>query len=205
LQLLSEQLGRYLYPVHRLDKATSGVLMFALSSEVARSIQLMFNEQRIHKKYQAVVRGHIGEGTVDHALSDKRDQRRSGASVSHREWPGKSAISRYRCIRQTEIPLSSGPYPVSWYSLVELMPLSGRRHQLRRHMKHISHPIVGDTTYGQGRQNRLFREHFNCHRLLLCATELALPHPITNQDLCFETTVDPDFQRVLEDIGLHLD
>lgn len=202
LQSLSEQLNLYLYPVHRLDKATSGVLMFALSSSAARHIQQQFEQHAVLKTYLAIVRGYLeGSGEIDHALSDKRDQKRSGAPVGHREFPGKPATTRYQGKEITEIPLSCGRYSHSRYSLVELQPQSGRRHQLRRHMKHVSHPIIGDTTYGQGVHNRLFRDHFNCHRLLLCATTLQCRHPISNDPLKFSTRPDDDFIHIAQTLG----
>lgn len=202
LQSLSTQLGCHLYPVHRLDRATSGLLMFALSSEIARELQNAFQTQTIAKTYMAVVRGHLsGAGHIDHALSDKRDKRREGLDVSVREWPAKAAQTHYQGLLTTELPLPCGRYRSSRYSLVALFPKTGRRHQLRRHMKHCNHPILGDTTYGQGKHNRLFREHFQSHRLLLCAIQLELPHPVNGQSLCLNTQLDDDFVTVLTQLG----
>ena len=202
LQSLSEQLNCYLYPVHRLDKATSGVLMFALSSTIARQIQWQFEQHTIAKTYVAVVRGYVdGTGLIDHPLSDKRELRRSGAPVNYRESPVKPAVTRYRALLTAQIPLACGPYSQSRYSLVALQPQSGRRHQLRRHMKHISHPIIGDTTHGQGCHNRLFRDHFDSRRLLLCATSLTCQHPVTDNTLEFSTGLDADFMRVAIELG----
>ena len=202
LQLLGEQLGVHLYPVHRLDKATSGILLFALSSNTARLIQASFESHFIHKTYIAVVRGHCDEaGEIDHALSDKRDHRRSGNTVANREWLGKTAQTFYKRLLTTEVPIACGRYAQSRYSLVALFPTTGRRHQLRRHMKHINHPIIGDTTYGQGQHNRLFREHFNSHRLLLCASHLAFEHPVHGAPLNFTTTLDADFLQVTSALG----
>lgn len=197
LQLLAEQLGKHLYPVHRLDKATSGVLMFALSSEVARALQEQFQAHQIQKTYLAIVRGFLtGDGQIDHALSEKRDQRRSKGTLSPRLWPGKPASTRYQGLLTAEVPIACGRYPSSRYSLVALYPRSGRRHQLRRHLKHINHPIIGDTTYGQGPHNRLFREHFNSHRLLLCAVKLKFQHPKVSIPLEISTELDEDFHAV---------
>ena len=202
LQLLGAQLGVHLYPVHRLDKATSGVLMFALSANAARLIQAGFENKRINKTYIAIVRGHSeSHGEIDHPLSDKRDQRRAGASVAAREWPAKPARTTYQRLLTTEVPYACGRYDSSRYSLLALFPETGRRHQLRRHMKHISHPIIGDTTYGQGRHNRLFREHFNSHRLLLCAYRLSLSHPINNTPLDFFTELDANFMNTANALG----
>jgi len=197
LQHLGEQLGRYLYPVHRLDKATAGLLMFAFSSAVARKIQQSFSAQDVKKTYIALVRGHLGAGVVEHALSDKAEQRRAGNPVKNREWVGKPATTHYRSLLRAEVPIACGRYSSSRYSLVSLQPQTGRRHQLRRHMKHISHPIIGDTSYGQGTHNRLFRQHFNCHRLLLTAVHLELPHPVTDKPLLLHSDIDADYKRVL--------
>lgn len=202
LQLLSEQLGAHLYPVHRLDKATSGILLFALSSNTARLIQASFENHLINKTYIALVRGHCETaGDIDHALSNKRDQRREGVCVADREWPGKPSQTSYRRLLTTEVPIACGRYEKSRYSLVALFPKTGRRHQLRRHMKHIDHPIIGDTTYGQGQHNRLFRKHFNSHRLLLCASHLAFEHPVHNTPLDFSTKLDEDFMGVANALG----
>jgi len=202
LQLLSDQLGVHLYPVHRLDKATSGILLFGLSSNVARRIQACFENCSINKTYVALVRGYCEpEGEIDHALSNKRDQRREGKPVVGRDWPAKPSQTSYQRLLSTEVPIACGRYDRSRYSLVALFPKTGRRHQLRRHMKHINHPIIGDTTYGQGRHNRLFRQHFNSHRLLLCASNLKLKHPVRNTRLDLSTKLDVDFMSVLTALG----
>ena len=202
LQLLGEQLGVHLFPVHRLDKATSGMLLFALSSNTARLIQNSFENHRIFKTYIAIVRGHCETtGVINHALSEKRDQRRAGTLVAQREWPGKEAETSYQRLLTTEVPIACGRYQQSRYSLVALFPKTGRRHQLRRHMKHINHPIIGDTTYGQGQHNRLFRQHFDSHRLLLCAYRLVFEHPVHQTPLELSTEIDADFMSVTEALG----
>ncbi len=202
LQLLGEQLGLHLYPVHRLDKATSGLLVFALSAQAARGLQAQFETQAIQKTYLAIVRGYLtGVGEIDHALSEKRDQRRSKGTLSPREWPGKPAITSYEGLLTSEVPIACGRYSSSRYSLVALHPKNGRRHQLRRHLKHINHPIIGDTTYGQGTHNRLFRENFNCHRLLLSAMKLKFQHPLEGSPLEISTRLDDDFYSVMNELG----
>ncbi len=202
LQTLAEQLGQHLFPVHRLDRATSGLLMFALSADVARCLQNAFSKRAVRKTYIAIVRGHISDhGHIHHPLSDKRDKRREGVNVSGKHWPEKEATTTYQGLLSTEVPIACGRYPSSRYSLVALYPTTGRRHQLRRHMKHCNHPIVGDTTYGQGKHNRLFREHFDSHRLLLCATHLTLPHPMGSNVLNLSTQLDDDFLAVAMRLG----
>lgn len=202
LQLLREQLGVHLYPVHRLDKPTSGVLVFALSSAAAQALQAQFETHAIEKTYIAVVRGFLtGSGEIDYALSDKRHQRRAKGTLSPKEWPGKPAITHYQGLHTCEVPIACGRYASSRYSLVALNPMSGRQHQLRRHLKHFNHPIIGDTTYGQGPHNRLFREHFDCHRMLLCATRIKFEHPMDGSALNIVTKLDDDFEAVMGELG----
>jgi tRNA pseudouridine65 synthase len=196
LQLVRDQIGAPVYPVHRLDKATSGVLLFALSPDVAARCRVQFEAGRVAKRYVAIVRGHPPRsGRIEHAL-DREDHLGKAAGVR------QPAITDYRRLATTELPIAVDRYPTSRYGLVELEPRTGRRHQLRRHMKHIAHPIIGDTTHGHGAHNRVFRQRFDCHRLLLVALAIELAHPSTDARLCIETRADEDFQRVADAIGL---
>lgn len=191
LKHLKRQLKRYLYPVHRIDRATSGVLLFALSSEIAAKMAQLFLEHQVQKTYLAVVRGHMPEsGLIDHAL--KPDPTR----------PAKEAVTAYRCLAKTEIDAPVGRYATARYSLVEFTPQHGRRHQLRRHAAHLSHPIVGDTTYGDGRQNRFFRDRYGVHRLLLMATKLAFTHPETGVHVEIEADLSADVSELFLKLGL---
>jgi len=193
VQTVRNQIGRHVYPVHRLDKPTSGLLLFALSSETAGKTMRLFESGRVEKRYLAVVRGTVPEeGCVDHALKKVRDRffRQSGNGAS-------PAITDYRRLGTVEVPERVDRYPTSRYSLVALWPRTGRRHQLRRHMRHIAHPIIGDTKYGQRTHNQYFRDRFACHRLLLAAVEMRLPHPETGETLRLRAGVDGVFARVL--------
>ncbi|UCF38919.1 MAG: pseudouridylate synthase [Acidobacteriota bacterium] len=182
LQQLREQLGRHVFPVHRLDRATSGLLLFALNSETAALIAKEFTEGRIQKKYMAVVRGFTdAEGAIDHPIRDSGE-----AKV-------QEALTEYRTIDRTEVPIAVRPHPSARYSLIEVLPQTGRRHQIRRHLKHISHPIIGDVRYGDGRHNRLFREQFGINRLLLHATAQAFKHPISGKLLQLEAPLPEEF------------
>lgn len=194
LQMLRAQLGRRVYPVHRLDKGTSGVLLLALTPETCRSLSLMFQTQQIKKIYVAVVRGHPRArfGVIDHPLKNIKDEH----PVS--EASGQQAVTRYKTMATCELPVPVDRYPSSRYALLELRPVGGRRHQLRRHLKHISHPIIGDTTYGKGAHNRMFNDRFNVNRLLLAAVELRLPHPVTGENLRIASPLAEDFQTVLD-------
>jgi tRNA pseudouridine65 synthase len=114
------------------------------------------------------------------------------------------AVTLYQRLRTAELPLPAGRYPTARFSLVRLWPQTGRRHQLRRHLKHIAHPIVGDTTHGDGRQNRFAREHLGCERLLLCAQAIAFAHPVTGQQLAVTARVDAHFAAVASRLGWDL-
>lgn len=189
MQTLRNQLGRYVYPIHRLDRPTAGLLLFALESEAAARAVEAFTGREVEKRYLAVVRGHVKTGdSIDHPLREEPDR------------PLQSAVTIYRRLATVRLDIPVGRYPEARYSLAEICPQTGRMHQIRKHMKHIFHPVVGDTTYGEGRHNRLFREHFGCHRLLLAATGLRLPHPYDGGML--DIRAEPD--RELRDLFAHL-
>lgn len=170
MQRLRDQLGRHVFPVHRLDRPTSGVLLFALDSEAARRIGSQFEHHTIEKRYLAVVRGHtVAHATIDYALQEEP------------HLPLQQAITHYRRLATVELDIGVGRYPQARYSLLEVTPQTGRMHQIRKHMHHIFHPIVGDTTHGEGRHNRLFRDHFDSQRLLLFSTRLGFVHPYSGE------------------------
>ena len=201
LQILRDQIGQPVFPVHRLDKGTSGVLLFALNREVVRSLNSQFESGEVAKTYLAVVRGHPPEsGEIDHPLARMADEH-AGISASVHEQPAQPARTRYRRLATVELPYQVDRYPSSRYALLELAPETGRWHQLRRHLKHISHPIIGDATHGKGRHNRLFQELFGCQRLLLAATELRLTHPLSGQALSLRAEVAADFAELIERLG----
>jgi tRNA pseudouridine65 synthase len=176
MMLLRDQLGRWVYPLHRLDRPTSGVMLFALSPEVARQMGEQFSAQRVQKRYLAVVRGYTdADGLIDHPLQEKLDRITDARARSDK--PPQPASSAYITLGQVELPWPSPPFASSRYSLLEARPLTGRKHQLRRHFKHISHPIIGDTSYGKSAHNRLFRDYLGSTRLLLAAVALSFEHP----------------------------
>ena len=200
VQLLRDQLGRHVYPAHRLDRGTSGVLVFALDKDTARALGGQFERQEVIKTYLAVVRGHPPEaGRIDHALSRRRDDA---------EWVGERstdeaqpAVTDFRRLATCELPHQVDRYPTSRYALVELTPHTGRRHQLRRHLKHIAHPIIGDATFGKGRHNRLFQQLFGCHRMLLACVRMQLRHPVDGRPLDLRAPPDGEFAAVLAALG----
>ena len=196
LQMLRDQLGRHVHPVHRLDRATSGVLLFALDREVAGLLAAMLARGEVEKTYLAVVRGHPPEqGEIDHPLVREPDEYEDAGEVS------QQARTRFRRLATVELPHRVDRYPTSRYALLELQPLTGRRHQLRRHLAHLRHPIVGDVNHGVGKHNRLFRELFGCHRLLLCCVELQLAHPVTGAPLRVPAPPEESFASVLRQLG----
>lgn len=200
VQKLRDQIGQHVYPVHRLDRPTSGVLLFVLDKDSARHLMQQFIEQTTDKRYLAVVRGHLGQGHLDYPLKFQYDK--IADKKADKTKPPQDAITDYRCLAQTELPIAVGPYAASRYSLMELTPKTGRKHQLRRHMKHLRHPIVGDTSHGDGKHNTMFREHFDIHRLLLHAAYLSFIHPKTEQKVAVHAPITGDFLRVLSDINL---
>jgi len=200
LQILRRQLGQRVYPVHRLDKGTSGVLLFALDPGTSRAIQARFESRDVEKTYVAVVRGHPPDaGCIDHPLAPIIE---SKATDTDTETTPQPALTRFRRLATAEVPVRVDRYPTSRYALIELHPESGRRHQLRRHLKHISHPIIGDATYGNGRHNRMFADLFACKRMLLASTRLMLTHPVTGESLDLRAPLAEDFAAVLRQLNL---
>lgn len=197
MMLLRDQIGQWVYPVHRLDKPTSGVLLFALSPEIARLLTEGFTDRQVEKRYLAVVRGYTdAAGLIDHPLKEILDKMTD--RQARQDKPPQPATTVYTRLATLELPVRVDRYPTSRYSLIEARPLSGRKHQIRRHCKHLSHPIIGDTSYGKSRHNRLFAERFDCHRLLLAATRLVLPHPVSGETLTLEAALDPAFALVVD-------
>ncbi|MHC3994635.1 tRNA pseudouridine(65) synthase TruC [Thiomicrolovo sp. ZZH C-3] len=202
LQLVRDQIGQYVYPVHRLDKPTSGVLLFALDPDTARKVGEIFEAGSVRKEYLAVVRGYSDEeGRIDYPLKELLDKMTDAKARTDKE--AQEAVTDYERLATVELPIPVGRYQTARYSLVRLRPETGRKHQLRRHMKHLLHPIVGDTKYGRTEHNNLFREHFNCHRLLLASTKLELPHPVTGEPLCIAASVGEVFEAVMAQFGWH--
>jgi len=199
VQLLRDQLGRRVYPVHRLDKGTSGALAFALDRDAATSLAEQFADQRVRKTYLAIVRGWpAARGVIDHPLEAVQDRYAATADTGP-----KPCRTSYRTVATVELPVRVDRYPTSRYALVELEPETGRRHQLRRHLAHASHPIVGDSTYGKGRHNRLFVERFGVQRLLLACTALEFLHPAKGQALVVQTRPGEEFAALQRQLDWH--
>lgn len=198
VQLLRDQIGRRVSPVHRLDRGTSGVLLFAFDRDNARRLGQQFAANAVAKTYCAVVRGWPPEaGLIDHALSRTHDD--YGRALPDAE--AQPAQTGYRRLATVELPYAVEGYPTARYALVELRPLTGRRHQLRRHLKHIDHPIVGDATHGRGRHNRFFQQQFDCRRLLLACVEMRLRHPADGREITIGAPLGDQFAAVLAQLG----
>lgn len=198
VQIVRDQLGQHVYPLHRLDKGTSGILCFALNREVAREMGQQFETQSVDKTYLAIVRGHPADsGLIDHPLKTITDE------ITGQTGPEKlqEARTHFRRLATVELPHAVDRYPTSRYALVSLTPETGRRHQIRRHLKHIAHPIIGDATYGKGRHNRLFQILFDSQRLLLACTRMQLTHPLTGAALEITASPAADFQQVITALG----
>lgn len=197
MQTLRDQIGQHVFPLHRLDRPTSGVLVFALSSEIASRMMPMFANHEMKKTYHAIVRGWIEEGdTLDYPLKEELDKIADKFAKEDKE--PQEAVTEYKPLAKVEVEYSTGRFPTSRYCLVEMKPQTGRKHQLRRHMAHLRHPIVGDTSHGDGKHNRLFRENYQAHRLLLHATELEFTHPFTKETLCIKASFDVCWQHLIE-------
>lgn len=201
VQIVRDQLGCKVTPVHRLDKGTSGVLVFALNADGARELTAQFEAQQVEKTYLAVVRGHPdAQGVIDHPLTRIRDD--YAWRGERMEAEAQPAVTRFRRLATVELEAAVDKYPTSRYALVELEPLTGRRHQLRRHLKHIAHPIIGDSTYGKGRHNRFFQQAYGCHRMLLASVSLTLAHPVSGQSLTLRAPLADDFMNVLDALDI---
>ena len=200
LQIVRDQIGCRVYPLHRLDKPTSGVLLFALSSEVARFAGKLFQESEVIKTYLAIVRGFIPEeGVINHPLKEQLDKITD--KKARQDKPAQDAITYYKQLQKIELPVSVDRYPTSRYSLVQLQPKTGRKHQLRRHLKHISHPIIGDAKHGKGVHNRYFSENFHADRLLLSCTEMSLIHPVTKKRLNLVAPLDKVMTHLVDEFN----
>ncbi|MFQ1012814.1 tRNA pseudouridine(65) synthase TruC [Gilliamella apicola] len=196
MQTLRDQIGQHVFPVHRLDRPTSGVLLFALSSEIARLMSEQFATKQIEKTYHAIVRGYVeGEATIDYPLVEELDKIADKFSDSNK--PAQDAVTTYRGISKIEVPIKVGKFDTARYSFVELKPKTGRKHQLRRHMKHIFHPILGDSKHGDLHQNRAFAEFFSIKRLMLHASKLQITHPINHDPIIIEANLDQQWQDIL--------
>lgn len=174
--------GAYVYPIHRLDRGTSGALLFARTREAARALHTAFEAHRVDKEYLALVRGRAPEeGIIDYAIPKSEDG------------PRVAAVTRFVCVKTS---------PIDRCSLVLAKPETGRLHQIRRHLRHINHPLIGDVTYGSGTINRHYRAAYALHRLALHALRIGFEHPITARRVEVEAPVPEDLAAALDRLDL---
>lgn len=199
VQLLRDQIGRRVFPLHRLDKGTSGVLLFALDAESARDVGGQFQHDEVLKRYLAIVRGWPpAAGMIDHPLSRRFDDYGRRIAPAGEALP---AVTDYLRLATAELPIAVDRYPSARYALMRLVPKTGRQHQLRRHMKHIAHPVIGDATWGKGIHNRFFQQRFGCKRLLLACTGIELRHPLDGHMLSIAAPPEASFSDVIGALG----
>jgi tRNA pseudouridine65 synthase len=180
-----------LHAVHRLDRATSGVLLVARNASAAAEIGRQLMARTVDKAYLAVVRGWPAEqGEIDYPLS--------GSSL---RGEAKPALTRWRRLATIEVPIAQGRYAQQRYALLEVSPETGRYRQIRRHFHHVSHHLLGDTSHGRGDHNRLIRQHYGVHRLMLHAWRIEVRHPSTGEPLRLEAPLDAAWQRLLGAFG----
>jgi tRNA pseudouridine65 synthase len=195
LKKVRVQTGRWVFPVHRLDSPVSGIVLFAFGPEAARDMARQFRSHSVDKTYLAVTRGYVDpQGCIESPLTRNPYAPKAGQGQV-------AALTRYERLNTIELKVSVGRYATSRYSLVAVYPRSGRMHQIRRHFRHIRHPLIGDTTYGDGRHNRFFRETFGCRHILLAAVELRLQHPRDGTPLHLVAPLAKNIQDVLNQIG----
>ena len=187
IQMLRNQIDRYVYPCHRLDRKTSGVLLFAKDKEAQATVNALFQERKIDKEYIAIVRGWTDDQThIDYALTND-----NGVI--------QDAVTDLITLDRSEIDVALGKYSTLRYSLVLLKPLTGRMHQLRKHMAHLRHPIIGDRPHGCNKQNKLFRDRWKMMTMMLHSRELKLPDPF---GITMNASHSSEYARVLSILEL---
>jgi len=191
LHRLRDQFVTKVHLIHRLDRATSGCVLVAFDAEAASVLGKAFMGRDVGKDYLAVCRGWPeAEFTVDHDLD-------GGPGKPEK----KPAVTVFRCLGTAELPVASAEHPTSRYALLQCTPVTGRFRQIRRHLKHVSHHLIGDTSHGDGRHNRAFRM-LGVHRMLLHAWRLRFPHPESGEMLTFTAPLDAEFCKALAVLGV---
>jgi tRNA pseudouridine65 synthase len=190
LQILRDQIEQYVFPIHRLDRKTSGVLLFSLDKETAKLVQKEFLENRVSKKYLAIVRGFFPEKIeVDYPLTNDRNKKQEAITVFYNN-------------KHTEVEIPFGKHPTSRYSLIEAFPKTGRQHQIRKHLNHLRHPIIGDRPHGCNKQNKFFKEKWDMMTMLLHAQELKFKHPYEDQEVILQASLNEEFLRMQRELDL---
>lgn len=186
LQMLRDQVGKHVSPVHRLDRKTGGILLFAFDKESEKSMHQQFMKAEVEKKYLAILRGFTPDALdIDYPLA------KENGTI-------QDAFTSFITLQRAEVNVAFGKHPTSRYSLVEATPKTGRMHQLRKHFSHILHPIIGDRTHGCNKQNKFFKEQWDMITMLLHASELKFIHPITKQQIHLKANIQEEFKRVMD-------
>jgi tRNA pseudouridine65 synthase len=181
-----DMLGAHVYPVHRLDRGTSGALVFARTRDAAASLTASFESRQVDKRYLALVRGEpAASGSIDHAIPRSAETGAGAARVP--------AVTHYQLVARSTIDRCS---------LVLAIPETGRGHQVRRHLRHLGHPLVGDVNYGRGEINRRYRAEYGLHRLALHALDIAFDHPVTQARVAVTALMPDDLGLALERLAL---
>lgn len=195
VQTVRDQLNCFVYPIHRLDRPTSGVLLLAKNSESAAVYATMFAERRVQKTYLALVRGFAeSSGRIDSPLVS--DKGRGRPATDPHSVP-QEAETTYRTLEKFEATFPSGRHVTTRCSLVEASPKTGRYHQIRRHMAGISHPVIGDADHGDTKLNRVFQQQVGVTRLMLAAIRIEFRHPMTDADTVIDCPPDDSFSSVI--------
>lgn len=190
LQMLRDQIQKKVFPIHRLDRKTGGILLFALSSEVAQKLQAILENHATQKSYLAIVRGYFpDEIEVDYPLTNDKGK-------------VQEAFTSFKTIRRTELQIPFGKFPTSRYSLIEAKPRTGRMHQIRKHLSHLRYPIIGDRPHGCNKQNKLFKERWNMTTMLLHAKEFTMTHPISEEALILKAPLFSVFNEMINKLDL---
>lgn len=185
LQKTRDFVGKEVHPIHRLDRKTSGVLLFTFDKNTLHSMQNLFNEGKVRKEYHAIVRGFTDDsGKIDYALVNDKGLTQSARTIytTHKKW---------------EITKSFGRYKTSRYAYVHVFPETGRMHQIRKHFAHIFHPIIGDRPHGCNKQNRFFKREFNLMEMLLHAKSYSFEHPVTSDKIIIQAPIRNEFMRIV--------
>jgi tRNA pseudouridine65 synthase len=186
LQMLRDQINRRVSPVHRLDRKTSGLLLFAYEKDVESALHQQFRDGGVTKRYLAIVRGYAPDSMdIDYPLVKE-----NGAI--------QDAFTSFVTLKRAELDVPLGKHPTSRYSLVEATPTTGRMHQLRKHFAHIFYPIIGDNKHGCNKQNRFFKSEWEMTTMLLHASELEFIHPVTQEKIHLKASLHDEFKRVME-------
>lgn len=191
LQMLRDQVGCHVYPAHRIDRKTGGVLLFTFNQDVLSAIRTMFDVRNISKTYLAIVRGYTDDsGLIDYPLRNEKGK-------------SQEAITAYETIERIEVVMNFGKFPTQRYSLVKVRPHTGRMHQIRKHFAHILHPIIGDRPHGCNKQNKHFKEQWNMITMLLHAHSLGFMHPVSDKPVFIQAQPGNDFIRVSKLLGFN--